>query len=70
VTILHDWAAWIPQLLEGLRTSVIVTLLSLLIGLPLGLLLAFGAMSHRPLVRYPVIAFVELGRGVPLLVLL
>ncbi|WP_432535126.1 amino acid ABC transporter permease [Kineococcus arenarius] len=70
MTIVQDWVAWAPQLLEGLRTSLLVTLLSLLIGLPLGLALAFGASSHNPLVRYPVIALVELGRGIPLLVLL
>ncbi len=70
MTIFNDWVDWLPDLLNGLRTSLLVTLLALLIGLPLGLLLAFGVLSVRRSVRWPVIVLVELGRGFPLLVLL
>jgi polar amino acid transport system permease protein len=65
-----SWGEWLPQLLEGLRTSLLVTALSLLFGLPLGLLLAFGTVSAQRAVRWATLAIVELGRGVPLLVLL
>lgn len=68
--MLNDWITWLPDLLTGLRTSVTVTALSLLFGLPFGLLLAFGMLSTTRLLRYFTIGVVEIGRGVPLLVVL
>lgn len=68
--MLADWIHWFPSLLSGLRVSLIVAGLSLLFGLPFGLVLAFGAVARSRLVRYTTIALVELGRGIPLLVLL
>lgn len=66
----EQWIDWLPGLLTGLQTSLAVTGLSLLFGLPLGLLLAFGMITTSKVVRYITIVFVELGRGIPLLVVL
>lgn len=67
---MDDWVSWFPRLMSGLGVSLSVTGLSLLIGLPLGLFLALGMLSKTRLVRWVVIAIVEIGRGVPLLVVL
>jgi polar amino acid transport system permease protein len=64
------WGDWLPQLLDGLKTSLLVTGLSLIFGLPLGLLFAFGMIGANRYVRWLTLVVVELGRGVPLLVLL
>jgi polar amino acid transport system permease protein len=61
-----DWAA----LLSGLVLSLQITVLVLVAGLPLGMILATGAMSHRRAVSWTSIGIVEVGRGVPVLVLL
>lgn len=61
---------WLPRLLEGFGVTLSVTGLSLLFGLPLGLLFATGMLSKNRVIRYGTIAVVEFGRGVPLLVLL
>lgn len=70
MNILTDWPAYLPGLLAGLGVSVQVALLSLLIGIPGGLLLAIGASSKTKLVRILVIGVVEIGRGTPALVVL
>lgn len=62
--------SWLPQLLEGLQVTLAVTGLSLLFGLPFGLLLALGMITPRRIVRYVSVGIVEFGRGVPLLMLL
>jgi polar amino acid transport system permease protein len=70
MNILSDWPAYLPGLLAGLGVSVQVALLSLLIGVPGGLLLAIGASSKTKLVRILIIGIVEIGRGTPALVVL
>lgn len=70
MNILNDWPAYLPGLLGGLGISVQVALLSLLIGVPGGLLLAIGASSKRKFVRILIIGIVEIGRGTPALVVL
>ncbi|MGY2002606.1 amino acid ABC transporter permease [Blastococcus sp. SYSU DS1024] len=65
-----SWGEWLPRLLEGLGTSVQLTLVSLTIGVPLGLLLALlSSAASRP-VRWTAIGLVEIGRGTPALVML
>jgi len=64
------WGEWLPQFLSGLWVAVKVAAGGLVLALPLGLLLA--TMMHygqRP-VRWTAVVIVELGRGVPTLVLL
>ena len=61
---------WLPDLLSGLWISLQVTGLSLLLGIPFGLLLALGVMSKRGAVKALSLFMVEIGRGAPALVLL
>jgi len=70
MNILNDWPSFLPGLLAGLGVSVQVALLSLLIGIPGGLLLAIGAGSKKKAVRTLIIGIVEIGRGTPALVVL
>ena len=63
-------SAWLPDLLSGLSISLQVTALSLLIGIPFGLLLALGVLAKSRVVRGFSLFFVEIGRGAPALVLL
>lgn len=58
------------QLLSGLGVSLRVTGLSLLVGLPLGVALALMIVSRLRAVRGLALVLVEIGRGVPALVLL
>ncbi|MBX8814731.1 amino acid ABC transporter permease, partial [Ochrobactrum sp. MR34] len=60
---------WLPQLLGGLRISLIVTGMSLLIGIPLGFFLSLGVMSKIKATRWAALTLVEVGRGAPSLVL-
>lgn len=70
MSFFNDWGSWLPTLLTGLWVSVRVAGLSLLLGLPAGLLLALGTNTKRRPVRWVVIGLVELGRGMPALVML
>ncbi|WP_019144877.1 amino acid ABC transporter permease [Aeromicrobium massiliense] len=69
-SLLDDWADWAPRLLDGLGLSLKVTGLSLAIGLTLGLVLALWSSAKRLPVRLPAIVLVEVGRGMPALVML
>jgi polar amino acid transport system permease protein len=66
----EQWILWLPDLLAGLKVSLAVTGLSVLFGFPLGLVLAFGMVSQSKILRYLTIGLVEIGRGIPLLVVL
>lgn len=60
----------VPEFIPGIGVSLLVTIASLLLGLPLGILLALGSLfSTRPL-KYTCIGLIELGRGVPGLIML
>lgn len=66
-----DWEfAWeiLPDLLEGLWTTVRLTLISIAIALVLGLVLALLRRSPYAVIRLPVGLFVEFIRSTPLLV--
>jgi polar amino acid transport system permease protein len=68
--LLNDWLLWSPRLLSGLWVSVQVTALSLLIGIPIGLGLAFLSSARSRIVRWLAIIYIEIGRGMPALVML
>jgi polar amino acid transport system permease protein len=70
VTAVTTWLDFIPDLIGGLGVSVRLTGVVLLLGLPLGLLLAVLTDSSSRVVRGITLAVVELGRGLPVLVLL
>ncbi len=67
---LLGWTEFVPELAGGLGVALKLTAASLLLGYPLGLLLVtITGSSSRPL-RTVGFVIVELGRGIPLLVLL
>jgi polar amino acid transport system permease protein len=68
--MLSDWGEWLPELVNGLGTSVLLTVLALAGGFPLGLVLAQCVMSPWKLLKAPAIALAEVGRGTPVLVIL
>jgi polar amino acid transport system permease protein len=65
-----EFVEWIPRLAGGLWVSLQVTFLSLLIGIPVGLLLALLASVRSRIVAGIVVVIVEIGRGMPALVML
>ena len=65
-----DFTSWLPDLWSGFVLSIQVTVASLAVGLPLGLVLALGVQAQVKLVRMICLAIVEIGRGAPALVLL
>ena len=68
---LTDWAEWFPRMGPGVVVSLQLTGLSLLFGMPLGLLLALMAEARKaPPLQWISYLFVEVGRGLPALVLL
>lgn len=68
--LMQNAADWLPALLGGLRISIVVTAVSLLVGLPLGFLLSLGVMSRSRIAQVAGLLIVEIGRGTPSLVLL
>ncbi|RWB69976.1 amino acid ABC transporter permease [Mesorhizobium sp.] len=66
----EDVYSWLFPLRDGLRINVTVTLITLLLGLPLGLLLAITVQSKSRLITWASLIFVEIGRGTPALVLI
>jgi polar amino acid transport system permease protein len=69
-SLLGGWLAWLPSLLDGLWLSLEVCVVSLVIGIPLGLWLALLVSAQRKWVRVVAIIAVEIGRGTPALVML
>lgn len=57
-------------LLGGLGLSLQITVISLALGLPLGVLFALGSSTRSRPVRWATIAVVEIGRGAPALIVL
>lgn len=68
--LLTQWLGWLPNLTPGLLVSLQLTGLSLLFGFPLGLLFAVMAASKLAPLQWISFLFVEVGRGLPALVLL
>lgn len=68
--MLANWLEWLPELGRGLQTSVLLALISVTVGIPVGLLLAVLVSSRRAAVRITSIVLVEIGRGTPALVVL
>jgi polar amino acid transport system permease protein len=68
--MLTQWIGWLPNLAPGLLVSLQLTGLSLLFGFPLGLLFAVMAAAKFPPLQWISFFFVEIGRGLPALVLL
>lgn len=54
----------------GLMVTLLVALIGIVASFPLGIILALGRQSERPIVRYASIGFIEFWRGVPLVTIL
>lgn len=64
---LHQIMVWMPQLLNGAKMTIGVTIISVAIGLVLSLFLALGKMSRNPILNIPCSAYIFFFRGTPLL---
>jgi polar amino acid transport system permease protein len=69
-SLFSQWGTFIPSLLKGLVVSLKITGISLAIGLPLAVLLALALVSQHRAGRVVSRCVVEIGRGVPSLVVL
>ncbi len=67
---LLGWTEYVPELAVGLAVALQLTAASLLLGYPLGLVLVSITGSSSAPLRAVGLVIVELGRGIPLLVLL
>lgn len=70
VDVISEWPSWARQLLPGLWTSIRLVAALVAIGAPLGLLLALALRSTVKPVKVLAVVIVEIGRGIPALVLL
>ncbi len=68
--ILDFWGEWFPTLFDGFLLSLQVTGACLVIGIPLGLVLALLVQSKSAATRWSAIVVVEIGRGTPVLILM
>jgi arginine/ornithine transport system permease protein len=64
--------AWksLPALLNGMMTTLLLTVIVLFLGLTLSFPVALARMSGKPVLSLPAAAFVVFFRGAPLLILL
>ena len=70
MNVFDPWAGYFPEFLQGLGVTIQLTFFALLIGIPLGAIFALLGLHSRRIVRYASIALVEIGRGIPGLVVL
>lgn len=70
MNVISDWSSYFPDLLEGLLVSVRLAAISLGLGIPMGLVLAIANGSGGRAARVVAIVLVEIGRGMPALVML
>lgn len=70
IDVLAAWGQQLPQMLDGLRISLFIAAVSICLGYPLGLLLAFMVTARNRLAKGFALVVVEIGRGAPALVIL
>ncbi|MGW3608062.1 amino acid ABC transporter permease [Micromonospora sp. NPDC005161] len=64
------WHDMFPDLLPGLWVTIKLTFFALVLGLPVGVLFATLSSAPSRWIRWPAIIVVEIGRGVPGLIVL
>lgn len=62
--------ASVPYLLGGLRTTLVLAAAAILLSLPLGVAAGGLRLSRWPWLRWPAIAYIEVVRGTPLLLVI
>ena len=67
---LNDWLSYLPTMLTGLQTSLLIAFVAIVCGYPLGLLLSLMVSSKSLAAKAVGLAIVEIGRGAPALVIL
>ena len=65
---LEDFLAYLPELLQGAKLTVLLTVAVFAISVVLGLLVALGRLSSYRIIRIPLTAYVEFVRATPGLV--
>ncbi|UUT36578.1 ABC transporter permease subunit [Microbacterium elymi] len=68
--LLSQWGLLLPTPCPACWSQRKLTVLSLVFGLPFGIVLAVGTLASPRALRWPVITIVEIGRGLPALILL
>ncbi|MFK9091963.1 ABC transporter permease subunit [Bacillus salipaludis] len=58
----------LPYLLQGLYMTVLISIVSIIISLVIGLVACFMRMSKYAILRYPAAIYVNLIRGTPILI--
>jgi His/Glu/Gln/Arg/opine family amino acid ABC transporter permease subunit len=58
----------LPSLLSGALITVAITVISMTFGIVIGFIVALGRLSNSRLMKLPLAAYVEIIRGVPLVV--
>jgi len=58
----------LPSILDGLSTTILLTFISLTVGLAIGIILALGRVYGNKIISSVCIAYIEIIRGTPLLV--
>ncbi len=66
----ENWSMWWPQLLPAIGTTLLITALSYVFAIVLGIILALGRLSKISFVRGLCSAYIEFVRGIPALVIL
>ncbi|MBR4742727.1 MAG: amino acid ABC transporter permease [Oscillospiraceae bacterium] len=65
--ILHKMLSWLPQLLDGTRITILMTITSTCAGVILGIFLALGKISRNVVISKLCSAYIFFFRGTPLL---
>ncbi|WP_416148451.1 amino acid ABC transporter permease [Salipaludibacillus sp. HK11] len=60
----------LPYIMQGIGYTLFISLLSMIIGLIIGLFLALARMSDRTWLRWPARLYISFMRGVPILIIL
>lgn len=65
--MLQQMISWLPQLLNGAKTTILLTICAVCMGLFLSIFLALGKMSKKKLISRICSAYIFFFRGTPLL---
>ena len=68
-----DWSSihqYLPFLLQGAEMTLYITLLSLIISTPLGLIFAAAKMCPWKIISWPIATIINITRGLPMIVVL